>query len=251
MGEGAWLHGFEKLSRGEAIIDELLATLNMDAGEIAERLQAIYVFCKKTLIEAPHRAQRREDRPGHRAAQRPPRRVGRAWPSRPRPPPPAWHDAPFAALVALGREEHALVTDGRCDDLAELRRAARAAARRAAAPPRRRRPWPTCARPSACRPSSAAALRAGPRRDRRRSCARSARTPHGRRRATPRAPAHPRRAPPSTAWADTGPDPVTILRRSGEVVTGPGPFTGLVTDRQHLDGLPSGTSSARRFGRER
>jgi flagellar protein FliS len=52
MNEGAWLHSFEKLSRGEAIIDELLATLNMDTGEIAERLQAIYVFCKKTLIEA-------------------------------------------------------------------------------------------------------------------------------------------------------------------------------------------------------
>jgi flagellar protein FliS len=52
MGEGAWLHSFEKLGRGEAILDELLATLNMDTGEIAERLQAIYVFCKRTLIEA-------------------------------------------------------------------------------------------------------------------------------------------------------------------------------------------------------
>lgn len=52
MNEGAHLHAFEKLNRGEAIIDELLATLNMDTGEIAERLQAIYVFCKKTLIES-------------------------------------------------------------------------------------------------------------------------------------------------------------------------------------------------------
>ena len=52
MREGAWLHSYEKLGRGEAIIDELLATLNMDTGEIAERLQAIYVFCKRTLIEA-------------------------------------------------------------------------------------------------------------------------------------------------------------------------------------------------------
>jgi flagellar protein FliS len=52
MSEGAWLHSFEKLSRGEAILDELLATLNMDTGEIAERLQAIYIFCKKTLIES-------------------------------------------------------------------------------------------------------------------------------------------------------------------------------------------------------
>jgi flagellar protein FliS len=41
-----------KLSRAEAIIDELLATLDMDAGEIAERLQAIYIFCKTRLIEA-------------------------------------------------------------------------------------------------------------------------------------------------------------------------------------------------------
>jgi flagellar secretion chaperone FliS len=52
MDEGAWLHAGEKLGRAEAIIDELLATLDMDAGEIAERLQAIYVFCKTRLIEA-------------------------------------------------------------------------------------------------------------------------------------------------------------------------------------------------------
>ncbi len=52
LGEGAWEHAHNKLGRGEAIIDELLATLNMDAGEIAERLQAIYVFCKRCLVEA-------------------------------------------------------------------------------------------------------------------------------------------------------------------------------------------------------
>lgn len=52
MGEGAWTHGLERLGRAEAILDELLATLNMDAGEIAERLQAIYVFSKRQLIEA-------------------------------------------------------------------------------------------------------------------------------------------------------------------------------------------------------
>jgi flagellar protein FliS len=52
MDEGAVLHAGDRLSRGEAIIDELLATLDMDAGEIAERLQAIYVFCKTRLIEA-------------------------------------------------------------------------------------------------------------------------------------------------------------------------------------------------------
>jgi flagellar protein FliS len=52
MREGAFLHSYEKLGRGEAIIDELIATLNMETGEIAERLQAIYVFQKRTLIEA-------------------------------------------------------------------------------------------------------------------------------------------------------------------------------------------------------
>jgi flagellar protein FliS len=52
MVEGAWLQAGERLSRAEAILDELLATLDMDAGEIAERLQAIYVFCKTRLIEA-------------------------------------------------------------------------------------------------------------------------------------------------------------------------------------------------------
>jgi flagellar secretion chaperone FliS len=62
MREGAWLHSFEKLSRGEAIIDELLATLNMDVGEMSERLQAIYVFLKKTLIEG--RIQRNHEKIG-------------------------------------------------------------------------------------------------------------------------------------------------------------------------------------------
>lgn len=50
--EHAWQQGFERLTRAEAILDELLATLNMDAGELAERLQAIYVFCKRTLVDA-------------------------------------------------------------------------------------------------------------------------------------------------------------------------------------------------------
>jgi flagellar protein FliS len=63
MSEGAYLHSYEKLARGEAIIDELLATLNMDTGEIADRLQSIYVFCKKTLIEA--RLQRSPEKIGH------------------------------------------------------------------------------------------------------------------------------------------------------------------------------------------
>jgi flagellar protein FliS len=42
----------ERMNRGEAIIDELLATLDMDQGQIAERLQSIYVYCKRCLVDA-------------------------------------------------------------------------------------------------------------------------------------------------------------------------------------------------------
>jgi flagellar secretion chaperone FliS len=52
LGEGAFEHAHDRLGRGEAIIDELLATLDMDQGEIAERLQAIYVYCKRCLMDA-------------------------------------------------------------------------------------------------------------------------------------------------------------------------------------------------------
>jgi flagellar protein FliS len=42
-----------KLRRAEDIIDELHATLDKDkGGEIASRLEGIYVFCKRQLIEA-------------------------------------------------------------------------------------------------------------------------------------------------------------------------------------------------------
>jgi flagellar protein FliS len=51
--EGAWRHALDRLEKAEAIVDELLVTLDKEAGgEVAERLQAIYVFCKKLLIEA-------------------------------------------------------------------------------------------------------------------------------------------------------------------------------------------------------
>ena len=50
--EDARQTAFERLDRGEAIIDHLLATLDMSAGEIAERLQGVYVFCKGLLLEA-------------------------------------------------------------------------------------------------------------------------------------------------------------------------------------------------------
>jgi flagellar protein FliS len=42
----------EKLRRAEAIIDELLATLDMSVGQIAEQLQALYLFFKEHLMAA-------------------------------------------------------------------------------------------------------------------------------------------------------------------------------------------------------
>jgi flagellar secretion chaperone FliS len=50
--EDARATAFERLDRGEAIVDHLLATLDMSAGEVAERLEGIYVFCKRLLMEA-------------------------------------------------------------------------------------------------------------------------------------------------------------------------------------------------------
>ena len=40
-----------RLQRAEAILDELLSTLDMEAGDIAVRLQSIYLFCRRTLSE--------------------------------------------------------------------------------------------------------------------------------------------------------------------------------------------------------
>jgi flagellar protein FliS len=40
------------LNRAGAILDELLATLDPSAGEIAERLSEIYLFCKRELLAA-------------------------------------------------------------------------------------------------------------------------------------------------------------------------------------------------------
>src|SRR3954451_2380456 len=50
--EGGYEQPHERMNRGEAIIDELLATLDMDQGQVAERLQAIYIYCKRCLTEA-------------------------------------------------------------------------------------------------------------------------------------------------------------------------------------------------------
>jgi flagellar protein FliS len=52
MAEGVIGQAHERMGRAEAIIDELLATLDTSAGQVAERLQGIYVFCKRLLNEA-------------------------------------------------------------------------------------------------------------------------------------------------------------------------------------------------------
>jgi flagellar secretion chaperone FliS len=53
MREGTRSTALERLDRGEAIVDHLLVTLDMSAGgEIAERLEGIYVFSKRLLLEA-------------------------------------------------------------------------------------------------------------------------------------------------------------------------------------------------------
>ena len=51
--EGDWGRASERMTRCDAILDELLLTLDLEAGgEIATRLQSIYVFCKRLLIDA-------------------------------------------------------------------------------------------------------------------------------------------------------------------------------------------------------
>ncbi len=52
MREGVGPTALERLDRGEAIVDHLLGTLDMSAGQIAERLEGIYVFSKRLLLEA-------------------------------------------------------------------------------------------------------------------------------------------------------------------------------------------------------
>ena len=51
--EGARTTALERLQRGEAIVDHLLGTLDMErGGQIAQNLEGIYVFCKRLLLEA-------------------------------------------------------------------------------------------------------------------------------------------------------------------------------------------------------
>ena len=52
MREGTVVQANGRLRRAEAIVDELHATLNPEAGEMSERLGSIYLFCRRTLVEA-------------------------------------------------------------------------------------------------------------------------------------------------------------------------------------------------------
>jgi len=53
MREGNLAEAGTRLSRAEAIVDELMSTLDMEkGGVIASRLQGIYVFCIRHLMEA-------------------------------------------------------------------------------------------------------------------------------------------------------------------------------------------------------
>jgi flagellar secretion chaperone FliS len=53
MRDGGIAEAGSRLQRAEAIIDELLSTLDLEqGGVIASRLQGIYVFCLRQLMEA-------------------------------------------------------------------------------------------------------------------------------------------------------------------------------------------------------
>ena len=52
MREGNPLVTNNKLQRAEAIIDELIATLDHSAGEVSDRLNAIYLYSRRTLGQA-------------------------------------------------------------------------------------------------------------------------------------------------------------------------------------------------------
>ena len=61
MRDGDVVVAGNRLSRAEAIVDELLTTLDLEqGGVIASRLQGIYVFCARHLLEA--RAERDADK---------------------------------------------------------------------------------------------------------------------------------------------------------------------------------------------
>ena len=51
MRNGSPAEAGERLGRATAIVDELQSTLDMSAGEVAQRLDGIYVFCRRHLAE--------------------------------------------------------------------------------------------------------------------------------------------------------------------------------------------------------
>jgi len=51
MREGDVPVAHERLRRAEAIVDHLLQTLDMTQGEVAQRLESIYLFCRRMLAE--------------------------------------------------------------------------------------------------------------------------------------------------------------------------------------------------------
>jgi flagellar biosynthetic protein FliS len=51
MREGSFAEAGERLGRATAIIDELQCTLDLAAGEVAQRLAGIYVFSRRHLAE--------------------------------------------------------------------------------------------------------------------------------------------------------------------------------------------------------
>jgi flagellar protein FliS len=51
MREGKVAEAGERLGRATAIIDELQSTLDLTAGQVAERLSGIYVFSRRHLAE--------------------------------------------------------------------------------------------------------------------------------------------------------------------------------------------------------
>jgi flagellar secretion chaperone FliS len=52
MREGNIEASNNRLQRAEAIIDELNNTLDMSVGDVSTRLRAIYLFCKRHLMQA-------------------------------------------------------------------------------------------------------------------------------------------------------------------------------------------------------
>jgi flagellar protein FliS len=52
MRDGNFELSNNRLQRAEAIIDELNTTLDMSAGEVSERLRALYNFSKRHLMQA-------------------------------------------------------------------------------------------------------------------------------------------------------------------------------------------------------